>query len=99
MPQVGTEKEMLIGVIFLLPNFFHYKNNSYLTNIELLKICYQTFIGQEIDIPNLKAARKIIYPTYFSSALTRGIHNERYLRLDKSCCCGMHHIYSDAQKT
>ena len=61
---------------FLSPNFVHYANYNYPTNTELLKICYPTFEKQN-DTPNLKAAWKISYPTYFSSAPTWGMTNER----------------------
>ena len=50
MPQVGTEEKCLFGKLFLLANLVHYKNNSYPTNTELLKVCYPTFIRQKNDV-------------------------------------------------
>ena len=53
MPQFGTEEKCLFGQIFLLLNLVDYKNNSYPTNIELLKYATQ-----------LLKDKKYIYPTW-----------------------------------
>ena len=83
MPQVGTEEKFLFGYILLLPNLVDHTNNSYPINIELSKFANQPLKDINNYSPKLKAAWKIIYPTQFSSAPTRGIHNAWPLLVEK----------------
>ena len=39
---------------FVVTHFVNYINNSYLTNIEPLKICHQTFERQKVIYPTLR---------------------------------------------
>ena len=66
---------MFFGQYFLFQNLVHCKTDSYATNMELLKIFCPAFERQENDMTNLKFARKISFPTYFSSTPTWGINN------------------------
>ena len=74
MPQAGTKDKFLFGQIFLLPNLVDYKNNTYATNIELLRYAAQSLKD-----------KNIIYPIYFSSAPIRGIGNKRSLAFCNIC--------------
>ena len=72
-------REVFIMEICLLPNLVQYTINSYQNNIELLKVFHQTFEGQNIYIPNLETAQKIIYTAYLFSAPAWGKDNEQSL--------------------
>jgi len=69
MPQVGTEEKFLFGE-YCVTNHVDYKNSGFPTNKEILEIYYPIYEGQKNDFRNLKAGRKFIYPTYFSSVPT-----------------------------